>query len=223
MLIPCAIRRTSCGGCSSVLSAEGRMRSRPAWLLAATIVAALWALPGYAQNSQGRLTGVVTDAQGAVLPGVTVTASSPVLIGTRTAVTEADGKYMFPSLPTGTYKLTFDLQGFKQSVRENIQVVLGQTISADAQLQLGQLSESVTVTGASPVVDVTTTRVGTSLKGDALIAVPTSSDTWGALSEAPGVRMQGFDVGGSHKSQQSGYESFGVQNQSRVVTEGVDH
>jgi hypothetical protein len=199
------------------------MRSRSTWLIAATIVAALWAVPGYAQNSQGRVTGVVTDAQGAVLPGVTVTASSPSLIGTRTAVTEADGKYLFAALPTGNYKLAFDLQGFKQSVRENIQVVFGQTISADAQLQLGQLSESVTVTGASPIVDVTTTRVGASLKGDALIAVPTSTDAWGALSEAPGVRMQGFDVGGSHKSQQTGFESFGVQNQARVVTEGVDH
>ena len=199
------------------------MRFRSRWLVAVTILAALSARPVFAQSSQGRLTGVVTDAQGAVLPGVTVVASSPALIGTRTATTEADGKYLFASLPTGTYKVTFDLQGFKQSVRENIQVVLGQTISADAELQLGQLSESVTVSGASPVVDVTTTRVGTSLKGEALIAVPTSSDTWGALSIAPGVRMQGFDVGGSHKSQQSGYESFGIQNQARIVTEGVDH
>jgi hypothetical protein len=187
------------------------------------IPALFWAVPAAAQSSQGRLTGVVTDAQGAVLPGVSVTASSAALLGTRTAVTEADGKYLFASLPSGTYKLAFDLQGFKQSVRENIEVVIGQTISADVQLQLGQLSESVTVTGASPLVDVTTTRVGTSLKGEALIAVPTSSDTWGALSIAPGVRMAGFDVGGSHKSQQSGYESFGVQNQARVVTEGVDH
>jgi hypothetical protein len=154
--------------------------------LVATVLAVLSAAPAYAQSSQGRLIGVVTDAQGAVLPGVTVTASSPALIGTRTTVTEPDGKYLFASLPTGTYKVTFDLQGFKQSVRENIQVVLGQTISADADLQLGQLTESVTVSGASPVVDVTTTRVGTSLKGEALIAVPTSSDTWGALSEAPG-------------------------------------
>jgi hypothetical protein len=191
--------------------------------LVATVLAVLSAAPAYAQSSQGRLIGVVTDAQGAVLPGVTVTASSPALLGTRTTVTEPDGKYLFASLPTGTYKVTFDLQGFKQSVRENIQVVLGQTISADADLQLGQLTESVTVSGASPVVDVTTTRVGTSLKGEALIAVPTSSDTWGALSEAPGVRMAGFDVGGSHKSQQSGYESFGIQNQARIVTEGVDH
>src|SRR6185312_7433405 len=178
MLIPCAIRRTSCGGCSSVLSAEGRMRSRPAWLLAATIVAALWALPGYAQNSQGRLTGVVSDAQGAVLPGVTVTATSPSLIGVRTAVTEADGKYLFPGLPSGTYKLAFELAGFKKVERENIVVVLAQTISADAQLQIGGLAENVTVTGDSPVVDVTTTKVGTSLKGEALIAVPSSTDVW---------------------------------------------
>ena len=117
----------------------------------------------------------------------------------------------------------FELSGFQKLTRENINVATGQTISVDAQLPLASLNESVTVTGASPVVDVTSTKVGTSLKGEALTAIPNSTDTWGALSEAPGVRMQGFDVGGSHKSQQSGYESFGVQNQSRVVTDGVDH
>ena len=85
------------------------------------------------------------------------------------------------------------------------------------------MTESVTVTGDSPVVDVTTTKIGTNLKGDELIAVPTSTDVWGALSMSPGVRMQGFDVGGSHKSQQSGYEVFGVQNQARTVSDGVDH
>ena len=65
--------------------------------------------------------------------------------------------------------------------------------------------------------------MGTSLKGEELTAIPNSTDVWGALSESPGVRMQGFDVGGSHKSQQSSYEVFGVQNQGRVVTEGIDH
>lgn len=198
------------------------MRSRMGWIGVA-IACVLMASPAFAQIGQGRLTGTVTDAQGAVLPGVTVTATSPALIGNRSTVTEADGKYLFPALPSGSYKLTFDLQGFRQTVRENIQVVLGQTITVDGQLQLGQLSENVTVTGDAPVVDVSTTKVGTSLKGEALIAVPNSTDTWGALSEAPGVRMQGFDVGGSHKSQQSGYESFGVQNQARVVSDGVDH
>jgi hypothetical protein len=183
----------------------------------------LTAAPASAQIGQGRLTGTVTDAQGAVLPGVTVTVTSPALIGTRTAVTEPDGKFLFPALPSGAYKLTFELQGFRQLVRDNIQVVLGQTISADGQLQIGGLAENVVVTGASPIVDVTTTKVGTNLKGEQLIGVPNSTDVWGALSEAPGIRMQGFDVGGSHKSQQSGYEVFGVTNQARVVSDGVDH
>ena len=145
------------------------------------------------------------------------------MIGAQTTVTEANGRYLFPSLPSGTYKVTFELSGFQKVNRENINVVTGQTISADVQLPVASLAESVTVTGASPVVDVTTTKVGTNLKGEELTAVPNSTDAWGALSEAPGIRMQGFDVGGSHKSQQSGYEVFGIQNQSRIVTDGVDH
>jgi hypothetical protein len=145
------------------------------------------------------------------------------LIGAQTTVTEANGRYLFPSLPSGSYKVAFELSGFQKVNRENINLATGQTISADVQLQVASLAESVTVTGASPIVDVTTTKVGTSLKGEALTAVPNSTDAWGALSEAPGIRMQGFDVGGSHKSQQSGYEVFGIQNQSRIVTDGVDH
>src|SRR5262245_50808240 len=176
-----------------------------------------------AQITPGRLTGLVTDAQGAILPGVTVSATSPALIGIQTTVTQPDGKFLFPALPSGAYKLTFELSGFQKLSRENIQVAVGQTISVDAQLPIASLAESVTVTGASPVVDVTSTKVGSTLKGEDLIAVPNSTDVWGALSEAPGIRMQGFDVGGSHKSQQSGYESFGIQNQAKVVSDGVDH
>jgi hypothetical protein len=194
----------------------------PRWLVAFAAVV-LIASPGYAQIGQGRLAGTVTDAQGAVLPGVTVTATSPSLIGVRTTVTQADGTYLFPGMPSGSYKLAFELSGFKKFERDNIAVVLGQTISFDAQMEIGGLAESVTVTGDSPLVDTSTTRIGTNLKGDALIAVPNSTDVWAALSESPGVRMQGFDVGGSHKSQQSGYEVFGVQQQARVVSDGVDH
>jgi Carboxypeptidase regulatory-like domain/TonB dependent receptor len=199
------------------------MRSRMARSLVALAVGVLLASPGYAQIGQGRLTGSVTDAQGAVLPGVTVTATSPSLIGVQTTVTQADGRYMFPALPSGTYKLTFDLTGFKKVERDNIAVVLGQTFSFDAQMEVGGLTENITVTGDSPLVDVSTTTIGTNLKGDELIAVPNSTDVWAALSQSPGIRMQGFDVGGSHKSQQSGYEVFGIQTQARVVSDGVDH
>jgi Carboxypeptidase regulatory-like domain len=199
------------------------MRSRAVWIMMVAILAGIGTSSAFAQIGQGRLAGIVTDSQGAVLPGVMVTASSPALIGVRTAVTEGDGKYLFPGMPSGTYKLVFDLPGFKKVERDNIVVVLGQTISTDAQMQVGGVAESLTVTADSPVVDVTTTRVGTSLKGEALIAVPSSTDIWAALSETPGVRMSGFDVGGSHKSQQSGYESFGIQNQAKVVSDGIDH
>ena len=197
------------------------MRSRTAVLVLAFGI--LFAASALAQTTQGRLTGLVTDAQGAILPGVTVTVTSPALIGVQSTVTQPDGRFLFPALPTGLYKVVLELSGFQKLTRENVQVVLGQTISVDAQLPLASLAETVTVTGESPVIDVTTTKVGTSLKGDALIAVPNSTDVWGALSEAPGIRLQGFDVGGSHKSQQSGYESFGIQNQARVISDGVDH
>jgi carboxypeptidase family protein len=176
-----------------------------------------------AQTGQGRLTGIVIDSQHAVLPGVSVVVSSPALIGEQTAITQTDGRYLFPALPSGVYKLTFNLSDFQTLVRENVTLPLATTITVDVELALASVHESVVVTGASPVVDVATTKVGVSLKGDALVSVPNSTDVWGVLSESPGVRMQGFDVGGSHKSQQSGYEVFGIQNQSRVISDGIDH
>lgn len=106
--------------------------------------------------------------------------------------------------------------------RENIVLALGQTLSVDMQLQLASLQETVIVTGESPVVDVTTTRLGSDFSGEKLVGIPSATDLWATLSQAPGVRMLGFDTGGSHKSQQTGYESFGVRNQNRVVTDGVD-
>jgi carboxypeptidase family protein len=191
-------------------------------VIIAVLVMAGSAIRVAAQVQPTRLTGVVTDAQNAVLPGVTVTATSPSLIGSQTAVTEANGSYRFPSLPEGTYALTFELGGFQTFKRGNIVLALGQTLSVDAQLQVASLQETLTITAESPVVDVQTTGVGSTLNTQKLIGVPTATDLWSALARSPGVRMQGYDVGGSHKSEQTGYEAFGVRGQARVVTEGVD-
>jgi len=180
------------------------------------------AAPASAQIDQGRLTGTVTDAQGGVLPGVTVTAKSPALIGVRTTVTEADGKYSIASIPSGPYELTFELSGFQSFKRGGIILGLGQILTVDGQLQVASLQESVTVTGASPVVDMQSSKVGTDFTTDKLVGVPTATDVWAVLGQASGVRMNGFDVGGSHKSQQTGYESFGIRNQNRVLNDGVD-
>jgi Carboxypeptidase regulatory-like domain len=180
------------------------------------------AAPAAAQIDQGRLTGTVKDSQSGVLPGVTVTAKSPALIGTRSVVTESAGTYSIASLPSGEYELTFELAGFQLFKRSNIQLNIGQIITIDAEMRVAALQESVTVTGASPVVDMQSTSVGTDFKTDKLVGVPTATDIWAVLGQAAGVRMNGFDVGGSHKSQQTGYESFGIRNQNRVMNEGVD-
>src|SRR2546422_8957395 len=94
----------------------------------------VWALavPAAAQIDQGRLTGTVKDSQGGVLPGVTVTARSPALIGTRVVVSEGDGKYSIASLPSGPYELTFELSGFQAFKRGNILLGLGQILTIDA-------------------------------------------------------------------------------------------
>jgi hypothetical protein len=195
------------------------LRARAALVILAGLFCAASA---FAQGQSTNLVGVVTDAQGGVLPGVTVTATSPALIGSRTSVTEVNGTYRFPSLPEGTYQLALELSGFQTYKRTNIVLSLGQTLTVDAQLQVQSLQESVTVTAESPLVDVQTTSVGSTLNTAKLIGVPTATDLWSALARAPGVRMQGYDVGGSHKSEQTGYEAFGVRGQARVVTEGVD-
>jgi outer membrane receptor protein involved in Fe transport len=178
--------------------------------------------PAWAQNVNSRITGTAKDAQGAVLPGVTVTATSPALIGSQVAVTEANGTYLFPSLPSGTYTVKFELSGFQPFARQNIVLPLGQTLNVDGTLQVATVQENVTVTAEAPVVDTQSTAVGSTLDTAKLIGTPSSSDLWGALAQAPGVRMGAFDIGGSHKSQQSGYSAFGISNQTRVVTEGVD-
>src|SRR5262245_6057216 len=198
------------------------MRSRVA-CVGVLLIGIVLSHSAYAQITQGRLTGLVSDAQGAVLPGVTVSVTSPALIGVQTTISQADGRYLFPALPSGAYKVTFELSGFQKLSRDNVQVTLGQTISIDAQLPIASLAETVLVTGDSPVIDVMTTKVGSDLRGEALVAVPNSTDVWGALSESPGVRMSGFDVGGSHKSQHSRYEVLGITNQALVVSDGVDH
>jgi hypothetical protein len=115
-------------------------------------------LPGtmLAQTSRttGALQGTVTDTQGSPLPGVTVTITSPNLQGSRTEVTDADGKYTIPSLPPGTYRAEYSLSGVKNAVRDGIQVHAQQTPAVNVTMELA-VSETVTVTASQVVVDPT--------------------------------------------------------------------
>src|ERR1044072_5995304 len=125
----------------------------PARTLGLVMLLLVVSLPAAAQVEQGRLLGTAKDAQGGVLPGVTVTATSPALIGQRTAVTEPDGRFLLTNLASGPYSLKFELQGFQPFIRQNIVLTQGSTLTIDATLELASLAENVTVTGDSPMVD----------------------------------------------------------------------
>ena len=180
-----------------------------------------WAQGGGA-SSTGTIQGRVTDAQGAVLPGVTVTATSPALIQPQTTVSSDTGNYRFPAVPPGTYTLTFDLPGFNSVKREGIQITLGFTASVPVTLQLATLQETVTVTGESPVIDTTTTRIQQNFNLEELQSIPNARDMWSLLAVTPSVQMSRIDVGGNRAGTQTGYTAYGFNGQVRVLIEGIN-
>jgi hypothetical protein len=155
----------------------------------------LWPASAFAQSA---IAGQVRDNTGAVLPGVTVEAASPALIeGRRIAVTDGQGRYSIVDLRPGTYSVTFMLTGFSTLVRQGIDLPSGFTATVDVQLNVGALQETVTVTGASPLVDVQQTTRTQVLTRETLDTLVTSRNTWTQAMLLAGVQMTGTDVGGS--------------------------
>ena len=192
--------------------------------LAVLILAAappLWAQGGGA-SSTGTIQGRVTDAQGAVLPGVTITASSPSMLGQQTTVSSDTGNYRFPAVPPGTYTLTYELTGFNGVKRQGIVITLGFTANVNVELALAALQETVTVTGESPVIDTSATRVVQAFKLEQLQSIPNGRDMWSLLAVTPGVQMSRIDVGGNRAGTQTGYTAYGFGGQVRVLIEGIN-
>ena len=133
----------------------------------------LW-LPAVA-HAQSAIAGVVKDTSGAVLPGVTVEAASDVLIEkTRAVITDGEGAYRIVDLRPGTYSVTFTLPGFQTFKRDALELPANFTASINADMKVGALEESVTVSGASPVVDVNTNAKSQVLNREVLDAVPSA-------------------------------------------------
>jgi Carboxypeptidase regulatory-like domain len=144
------------------------------------------------------LAGTVRDTSGAVLPGVTIEASSPALITkVRTGVTDDSGQYRIPDLPPGTYKVTFTLPGFATVVREGVELTGGGVMTIGAEMRVGALEESITVTGESPVVDVQTARQQTVIDGDIVRALPAARSYGNYIAAIPGIQATGFSTGAS--------------------------
>jgi len=194
------------------------------WRFPAAAAVVVWALFGSiaAAQTTGSANGTVSDNTGAMLPGVTVTATSPALMGVQTALTNETGNYRFPSLPPGTYTLGYELTGFSTVRREGIIVNIGFTATVNVQLQLATVQETVTVTGASPLVDVTNTNNQTNFTAEALTNLPNARDIWSLFGQAPGMMVTRFDVGGSRAGTQTTFSAFGYTGQVRVQVDGVN-
>src|SRR4029434_6409001 len=148
--------------------------------------------------AQSSITGTVKDTSGAVLPGVTVEASSPVLIEkAREAVTDANGRFQIVDLRPGTYTVTFSLAGFNTVKREGVVLSGSAAINVDAELRVGSLEETITVTGEAPVVDVTSTTQQRVLSSETIDALPSARNYFGLARMIPGTLGGGNDVGGS--------------------------
>jgi hypothetical protein len=197
-------------------------RARSFAALGFLVVVTLGSATIAAQEMRGRITGVVTDNTGAVLPGVTVTAVGAAILQPQTAVTGGDGTYRYPALPPGIYTLTFELAGFQTLKRDGIRLGLNQTLTVEGQLQLSSLQETVTITGESPVIDVKSTTVGTNFTKELLQDIPNARDIWAAMAQAPGFQMTGYDVGGSRTGTQTGYQTYGVSGQNKTLFEGIN-
>ena len=172
------MRRTSVGLCVGGLTA----------------VLLLVAASAFAQQ-RASIVGLVTDTSGAVLPGVTVEAASPVLIEkVRTTVTDGAGRYTIIDLLPGTYAVSTELAGFNRTQREGIILQGAFTAQVNMQMSVGSVEETVTVTGASPVVDVQSTQNQSVLNRDVLDVLPAARTMQGGASLVPGVSFysQGF-------------------------------
>jgi hypothetical protein len=191
-------------------------------LVAAALLLTLGVTSAFAQST-GEIYGRAADTSGAILPGATVTVAGPALIQPRVAVTSETGTYRVPELPIGTYAVTFELAGFRTLSMQDIRVTIGFRAQVNGAMELSTVQETVTVTGASPLVD--TREVGTKATFDleTMQNIPSARDPWVMLERTPGIIMDRANVGGNQSGQQSGYISRGSSTgNNKWSIDGVD-
>jgi len=162
---------------------------------------------GLAQQVSAKLFGVVSDAEGNPLPGVSVVATSPKMVGQASAVSDSTGTFRLMGLVPGTYKVVFSLQGFQTLVREGIIVSLEQTITLHETMQVGALAEQITVVGQSPLIDVKSTVKGMTMTKEVFDNLPKGRDFDSLITAIPGVSNESI-IGGTSVDGASGLENI---------------
>ena len=174
-------------------------------------------------HAQASLAGVVRDNTGAVLPGVTVEATSAVLIEkSRTAVTDGTGQYRITELPPGTYTLTFTLSGFNVLKRDDIEVRGSGVVPINADMRIGALQETITVTGESPLVDTQTTRRETVITSEVISTLPVTRSYGTLLAAIPGIVTDNASRGAMTDPFMTFFTSNGGRgNEGRMLIDGM--
>lgn len=180
------------------------------------------ASPAAGQGTSASIIGQVTDASGAVLPGVTVTATSPALqVPQVTTVTNQVGEYRLAPLPIGAYEVLFELAGFQTARRQDVRLTVGFTAKIDVALGVGALAENVTVSGAAPVVDTASTSGSTLITREVLeLTATTRTGAMSLLTVTPGVRSF-LDVGGNQTAENPSARAFGQADEVWYTLDGV--
>ena len=162
---------------------------------------------------QSAFSGIIRDTSGAVLPGVTVEASSDVLIEkVRGVVSDGEGRYTIVDLRPGVYKITFSLEGFSTLVRDAVELPGNTTVPINVELRVGALEESLTVSGQTPLVDVQNAQRTQVLERDVIDALPTTRNMQSVGSIVPGVKLSRPDVGGSQGMEQTYMRTHGADD-----------
>lgn len=181
------------------------------------------AMPAAAQvGATASIVGQVTDESKGLLPGVTVTATSPASqVASVVDVTNESGEYRLTPLPIGLYTVEYTLPGFQTVRQEGVRLTAGFTAKLDVVMKVGALAETITVSGAAPVVDTASTAVTTHVTKEVLEIIPTGRNGYTALMElAPGARGQ-IDVGGSTNNSTPSFRNFGMAEESWQAVDGV--
>lgn len=177
-----------------------------------------------AQIPNGKIVGTVKDDQGAPLPGVAIAAASSKLVGIASAVSDESGTYRIFSLPSGTYSVTYTLQGFKTVKREGIILQLEQTITLNVTLEQSSIEAEITVVGQSPLIDVKSTTKGATMSKEVFMQLPRSRNFDGLLATVPGVQYEdnqgGLSVDGASGTENMWYIDGTNVNNMRIGTRG---
>ena len=190
-----------------------RSAARRAWYV--FVLATLMSSTAYAQSI---ITGTVRDVSGAAMPGVTVEAASPVLIEkVKSVVSDGNGNYRITDLRPGVYSVSFTLPGFSTYRREGLELPSDFTATLNAELKVGALEETITVTGESPIVDVSSTSRVQVLSRDVLDAIPSGRTIYAMSQLVTGVALNTPDVGGSRAMQQAYMSTRGLTSANNIV------